>query len=186
MSPQPPKDILLVEDNPDDAELTTIGLERHNLANRLVVASDGAEALELLIGEHATPFAFVMLDLKLPKVSGQQVLQRVRADPRAADAAGDRADLLQPAGRHHRQLPQRRQQLHPQARRLRRIRQRRRPTRALLGDPERTPAPNRGPRLVQSAVIVPKPTCSGSHSPVKPCSDGWRAVKRCALCVAPR
>jgi two-component system response regulator len=80
MSPQPLTDILLVEDNPDDAELTTIGLERHNLANRLVVASDGAEALELLIGEHATPFSFVMLDLKLPKVSGQQVLQRVRAD----------------------------------------------------------------------------------------------------------
>ena len=84
MSPHPLRDILLVEDNPDDAELTTIGLERHNLANRLVIASDGAEALELLIGQHATPFSFVMLDLKLPKISGQQVLQRVRADPRAA------------------------------------------------------------------------------------------------------
>ncbi len=83
MSPEPQEDILLVEDNPDDAELTTVGLERHNLANRLVLASDGAEALELLIGEHATAFAFVILDLKLPKVSGQQVLQRVRADPRA-------------------------------------------------------------------------------------------------------
>ena len=82
MSSQPLRDILLVEDNPDDAELTTIGLERHHLANRLVLASDGAEALELLIGERATPFSFVMLDLKLPKVSGQQVLQRVRADPR--------------------------------------------------------------------------------------------------------
>ena len=83
MSPQPPTDILLVEDNPDDAELTTIGLERHNLANRLMIASDGAEALELLIGEHPTPFSFVILDLMLPKVSGQQVLQRLRADPRA-------------------------------------------------------------------------------------------------------
>ena len=83
MSPQQPHHILLVEDDPDDAELTTVGLERHNLANRLVLASDGAEALELLIGEHATRFAFVILDLKLPKVSGQQVLQRVRADPRA-------------------------------------------------------------------------------------------------------
>lgn len=82
MSAQQPRDILLVEDNPDDAELTTIGLERHDLANRLVVANDGAEALETLTGEHATPFAFVMLDLKLPKVSGQQVLERVRADPR--------------------------------------------------------------------------------------------------------
>jgi two-component system, response regulator len=81
MPPQPP-DILLVEDNPDDAELTTIGLERHNLANRLVVAGDGAEALELLTGESGARFSFVMLDLKLPKVSGQQVLERVRADAR--------------------------------------------------------------------------------------------------------
>ena len=48
-----------------------------------MIASDGAEALELLIGEHPTPFSFVILDLMLPKVSGQQVLQRLRADPRA-------------------------------------------------------------------------------------------------------
>jgi CheY-like chemotaxis protein len=82
VSPERPRDILLVEDNPDDAELTTVGLERHNLANRLVIASDGVEALELLTGGHATPFAFVMLDLKLPKLSGQEVLERVRADPR--------------------------------------------------------------------------------------------------------
>ena len=82
MSPHHPHDILLVEDNPDDVELTTVGLERHNLANRLVVAGDGAEALDLLIGEHATSFAFVMLDLKLPKVSGREVLERVRADAR--------------------------------------------------------------------------------------------------------
>ena len=82
MSPQHPRDILLVEDDPDDAELTMVGLERHNLANRVRVAGDGAEALDLLIGEHATPFAFVMLDLKLPKIGGQQVLERVRADAR--------------------------------------------------------------------------------------------------------
>ena len=81
MSQQQPGEILLVEDNPDDAELTIVGLERHNLANRLVIATDGVEALELLTGEHATPFAFVMLDLKLPKLSGQEVLERVRADP---------------------------------------------------------------------------------------------------------
>ena len=83
MSAQPLRDILLVEDNPDDAELTTMALTSHNLASRLVVATDGADALDLLIGEHATPFAFVMLDLKLPKVPGQHVLKRVRADPRA-------------------------------------------------------------------------------------------------------
>ena len=79
MSPRS-RDILLVEDNPDDAELTTIALERHDLAHRLMVASDGADALELLIGRRATRFAFVMLDLKLPKVSGQEVLQHIRAD----------------------------------------------------------------------------------------------------------
>ena len=70
MSPERPHDIVCVEDNPDDAELTSVGLERHNLANRVVIASDGVEALELLTGGHATPFAFVMLDLKLPKLSG--------------------------------------------------------------------------------------------------------------------
>jgi hypothetical protein len=53
MSPGPLRDILLVEDNRDDAELTIIGLKRHNLANRLMIASRGAEALELLIGSHA-------------------------------------------------------------------------------------------------------------------------------------
>jgi len=77
----PPADILLVEDNPDDAELTTAVFQRHNLTNRLLVARDGQEALELLLGEHARPFAFVMLDLKLPRISGHEVLKRVRADP---------------------------------------------------------------------------------------------------------
>ena len=77
-----PRKILLVEDNPDDAELARLGLERHHLASRLVLAADGAQALELLIGEHATEFAFVILDLKLPKITGQEVLKRVRADPR--------------------------------------------------------------------------------------------------------
>ena len=72
--------ILLVEDNPDDVELTTLALERHRLGGQLAVAMDGAEALELLIGEHATRFAFVMLDLKLPKVSGHDVLSQVRAN----------------------------------------------------------------------------------------------------------
>ena len=72
--------ILLVEDNPDDVELTTLALERHRLGGQLAVATDGAEALELLIGEHATRFAFVMLDLKLPKVSGHDVLSQVRAN----------------------------------------------------------------------------------------------------------
>lgn len=75
------REILLVEDNPDDVELMMIGLERRNLANRVCVARDGAEALELLIGERARPFVFVMLDLKLPKVGGLEVLERIRAEP---------------------------------------------------------------------------------------------------------
>jgi len=75
-----PRAILLVEDNPDDVELTTLALERHRLGGQLAVATDGAEALELLIGEQATRFAFVMLDLKLPKVSGHEVLEQVRAN----------------------------------------------------------------------------------------------------------
>lgn len=75
-----PGAILLVEDNPDDVELTMLALERYRLSGRVAVATDGTEALELLIGEHVTRFAFVMLDLKLPKVSGHEVLERVRAN----------------------------------------------------------------------------------------------------------
>lgn len=82
--PLKPKEILLVEDNTDDAELTKVGLAEHNLANRLRIARDGAEALELLLGEDATEFAFVMLDLKLPKVGGLEVLTRLRADSRTS------------------------------------------------------------------------------------------------------
>jgi two-component system, response regulator len=83
MTTEPPE-ILLVEDNPDDAEMTSIGLKRHHLANGLRIAGDGAEALDLLIGEHAEEFAFVLLDLKLPKIDGQEVLQRIRANPPTA------------------------------------------------------------------------------------------------------
>jgi hypothetical protein len=50
-------------------ELTTVALERHKLANRLRIAGDGAEALDRLIGRHAEKFAFVLLDLKLPKTT---------------------------------------------------------------------------------------------------------------------
>ena len=76
---EPAPEILLVEDNPDDVELIRIALDRRNLANRLVVAGDGAEALDLLTGGRARQFAFVLLDLKLPKISGHEVLARLRA-----------------------------------------------------------------------------------------------------------
>ena len=83
------KMILLVEDNPDDEELTTRALRQAKIANEIVVARDGAEALEFLFGEgvHAgrgvsrMP-AVILLDLKLPKLSGLDVLNRLRADPR--------------------------------------------------------------------------------------------------------
>jgi two-component system, response regulator len=82
-------EILIVEDTPEDLELTLRSLRKHNLANHIQVARDGAEALEYLFceGAHAerriedTP-RVVMLDLKLPKVDGLEVLRRIKSDPR--------------------------------------------------------------------------------------------------------
>lgn len=75
--------ILLVEDNPDDEDLTLRALRRNGIANPLLVARDGAEALELLHGkEDAEPPEVVLLDLKLPKLDGLEVLRRIRAHPR--------------------------------------------------------------------------------------------------------
>jgi two-component system response regulator len=80
-------DILLVEDNPQDAELTIRALKKHNLANRLITVEDGAEALDFLLcrGKYATrdvghPPKVVLLDLKLPKVSGLEVLRALKQD----------------------------------------------------------------------------------------------------------
>jgi CheY-like chemotaxis protein len=82
-------EILLVEDNPQDLELTQRVLRKANLANYIHVARDGAEALEFLFCEGAyaarkiedTP-RVVLLDLKLPKMDGLQVLKRIKSDPR--------------------------------------------------------------------------------------------------------
>lgn len=83
------KIILLVEDNPDDEELTLRALGKNNILNEVVVARDGEQALEILFGEGPGSFAargkppsIVLLDLKLPKVDGLEVLQRIRADER--------------------------------------------------------------------------------------------------------
>jgi two-component system response regulator len=85
----PRKTILLVEDNPDDVDLTLRAFNRHNVANDVVVACDGEEALDYLFasGVHADrdPAALptvVLLDLKLPKVTGLDVLKRMRTDDR--------------------------------------------------------------------------------------------------------
>ena len=74
--------ILLVEDNPDDEKLTLRALGKSNIANAVVVARDGAEAIGLLTGPDAERYALVLLDLRLPKVHGLEVLRRARSDPR--------------------------------------------------------------------------------------------------------
>jgi DNA-binding response OmpR family regulator len=80
------KRILLVEDDPKDVELTMTGLAEYNLANEVVVARDGEEALDFLFrrGKHESrPVgnpAVVLLDLKLPKVNGFEVLEKIRAE----------------------------------------------------------------------------------------------------------
>ena len=116
--------ILLVEDNPDDVELTLRALERTDTEVETVVARDGLEALEYLLGDgsstsNARP-SVVLLDLKLPRVDGFEVLARLRADERT-----------------------RRQQLHPQAGRLRPLPRRRPPAQHLLAAPERGAARRR-------------------------------------------
>jgi len=81
--------ILLVEDNPDDEELTRKALKEANIANEIVVVGTGIEALDYLFGTGAYADRdlsrlpqLILLDLKLPKLSGLQVLERLRADPR--------------------------------------------------------------------------------------------------------
>ena len=77
------KVILLVEDNPDDEALMLRAFQRSKLANRIDVARDGAEALAYLIGPSARPVpTLVILDLKLPKVDGLEVLGRIRSEER--------------------------------------------------------------------------------------------------------
>jgi two-component system response regulator len=83
------KIILLVEDNQDDEELAVLAYERSRIANRMVVVRDGQEALDYLFGTAANGGKdaqvlpqLVLLDLKLPKVGGLEVLRRLRADPR--------------------------------------------------------------------------------------------------------
>ena len=74
--------ILLIEDNPDDVELTRLALRETDLPMRMVVARDGVEAVEALLGEEAIHPQLVLLDLKLPKLDGLDVLKRMRADDR--------------------------------------------------------------------------------------------------------
>lgn len=83
-------EILLVEDNPDDVELAVRALRKNNLANAIQVARDGEQALEFIFGTDTASHALlnnrprlILLDLKLPKVDGLTVLERLKADPRS-------------------------------------------------------------------------------------------------------
>ena len=72
--------ILLVEDDPDHELLTIRALKKSNIANDVRVARDGAEAIELILGENPIKPQVILLDLKLPKVDGLEVLRRIRSD----------------------------------------------------------------------------------------------------------
>jgi len=81
-------EILIVEDNPQDAELSLRALRKHNLANKIYVAEDGAEALDFIFctGKYASrnilnPPKVIFLDLNLPKISGLEVLREIRSNP---------------------------------------------------------------------------------------------------------
>jgi CheY-like chemotaxis protein len=85
----PDNKILLVEDNPDDEALTLRALQKRNIANEVVVARDGAEALDYLFAQGAFKDrdagilpAVILLDLKLPKIDGLEVLKGIRSDQR--------------------------------------------------------------------------------------------------------
>ena len=96
-------EILLVEDNPTDAELCIRALKKSNLANSLVWVKDGAEALDFLfatgayssVAKVANSPKVILLDLRLPKVDGMEVLRRVKAGRTYPDHSGGGADLFQ-------------------------------------------------------------------------------------------
>ena len=84
-----PIEILLVEDNPNDVKLALHALKKNNIANRIEIVRDGAEALEFIFAtgayadrQNAENPRVILLDLKLPKVDGLEVLRQIKADPR--------------------------------------------------------------------------------------------------------
>jgi two-component system response regulator len=84
-------DFLLVEDNPNDIKLTLHAFETANLANSVHIVRDGVEAIEYLFGDESSPGQelpeppkLILLDLKLPRLDGHDVLQRIKSDPRTS------------------------------------------------------------------------------------------------------
>ena len=84
-----PIEILLVEDNPNDVKLALHALKKNNIANRIEIVRDGAEALEFIFAtgayadrQNAENPRVILLDLKLPKVDGLEVLRQIKSDPR--------------------------------------------------------------------------------------------------------
>jgi two-component system response regulator len=77
-------EILLIEDDPDDAELTILALKKHNLINPIVHIDDGEKALDFLFGSEKKP-GLILLDLKMPRVDGIQILRKLKSDPERRD-----------------------------------------------------------------------------------------------------
>ena len=110
------KVILLVEDNPDDAELTLRALKKNNILNQVVLARDGVEAIDYLFGTgtyagrdtSALP-SVVLLDLKLPKIDGLEVLKQIRAGELTRYLSGGHPDFVERRARFDQWLPTRRQ-----------------------------------------------------------------------------
>ena len=119
-------EILIVEDTPQDLELTLRALRKAKLSNRIHVARDGAEALEFIFCEGQynnrkieNGPKVILLDLKLPKIDGIEVLRRIKSDPRTQNHPSSRADIFQGAERRRGKLSAGSQQLHRQAGELR-------------------------------------------------------------------
>lgn len=98
-------EILLVEDDPHDVELTMLALRRNNLSNAIHVVRDGEEALEFLFGGPTPALSVILLDLKLPKVDGHEVARRIKGDARTRHlplvvltASREESDLVESYG----------------------------------------------------------------------------------------
>jgi len=137
------KIILRVEDNEDDEELAVLAFERCRIANAMVVVRDGQEALDYFFGTEANGGKdakvmpqLVLLDLKLPKVGGLEVLKRLRADPKTRRLPVVILTSSKEEERHADQLRLRCQQLHPEAGGLHPLRRRHTATPDVLAGPQ--------------------------------------------------